>query len=78
MVRTCSVWLLSSTTSGLDGLYGCWKRSTLELLRVVGTLWVANAACVTNLPTDPDCALHTMGLCSLRLLLEAGLGLNEN
>ena len=78
MVRTCSAWLVSSTASGLDGLYGCWMRSTLELLRVGGTLGVAKAACVTNLSTDPDCALHTVGSCSLRLLLEAGLGLNEN
>ena len=77
-VRACGAWLVSSTASGLDGLYGCWMRSTLELLRVGGTLGVAKAACVTNLPTDPDCALHTVGLCSLRLLLEAGLGLNEN
>ena len=52
-------------------------RSTLELLRGGGTLKVARAACVTNLSTVPDYALHTVGSCSLRLLLEVGLGLNE-
>ena len=52
-------------------------RSTLELLRGGGTLGVARAACVTNLSTVPDYALHTVGSCSLRLLLEVGLGSNE-
>ena len=37
-----------------------------------GPSGVANAACVTNLPTDPDCALHTMGLMSLMLLWKLG------
>ena len=50
-----------------------WSVRLLEALdrgalRVAGTLGVAKAAYVTNLPTDPDCALHTMGSCSLWLL----------
>ena len=52
-------------------------RSTLELLRGGGTLGVARAACVTNLSTVPDYALHTVGSCSLKLLIEVELGLNE-
>ena len=47
-------------------------------LRVAGTLGVAKAAYVTNLPTDPDCALHTNGLVFSLVALEDGLGLNEN
>ena len=54
-------------------LYGSWKRSTLELLRVVGTLrGLDTAACVASLPTVPDVALHTRGSTSLRLLWRVG------
>ena len=43
-----------------------WSVRLLEALdrgalRVAGTLGVAKAAYVTNLPTDPESALHTMG-----------------
>ena len=62
---------------GWIDLYGSWKRSTLELLRVVGTLGVANAAYVTNLPTDPESARVRWAQVSY-VALEAGLGLNEN
>ena len=42
---------------GWIDLYGSWKRSALELLRVVGTLrGLDTAACVANLPTVPDVA----------------------
>ena len=43
--------------SGWIDLYGSWKRSALELLRVVGTLrGLDTAACVADLPTVPDVA----------------------
>ena len=47
--------------SVLDGLYGCWKLSTLENCVLLGTHGVATAAYVTTLLTDPEKCLHTMG-----------------
>ena len=40
----------------MDGLYDCWKLSTLEHCVLLGTHGVANAAYVTTLLTDPDSA----------------------
>ena len=42
--------------SKLDGLYGCWKLSTLESCVLWMTHGVAKAAYVTTLLTDPESA----------------------
>ena len=47
--------------SKLDGLYGCWKLSTLESCVLWMTHGVAKAAYVTTLLTDPEKCPHTMG-----------------